>query len=251
VQSPLRLMDQLEGGQMAGNTPRPSEIDEQFLTGMRLLSGKKFREADVAFKNALEGASKAVKDPKATKADIGRMGFSCFGRGYLFVCIGELKGAEQLYRKSLQFWSKIHGPTSMKLLDLMKDTVSIHRAAASYPSAIQIVDVLLKTVDGNAAETADVLCSAALCRQEMGDAAAAVAAWQTALEAVAGDDADDGPLGRVKVRSYLSYAAYLKTEKGAAALGVDGGGAEGAAAKAKEYEDQALCIADAMKAESL
>jgi hypothetical protein len=108
VANPLRLMDELGDGQAIGNTPRPSDIDKNYMEGQRLLQSKKFRDADRCLKAAMEEAHKAVTGGGGgaphvpTALDFSRMGYTCAGRGFLFVCINEMRGAEQLYRKALQ-----------------------------------------------------------------------------------------------------------------------------------------------------
>lgn len=251
VPNPMRLMDALEGGQAAGNTPRPSNIDSQFLDGMRMLGGKKFREADKCFKVAIEEASKAVKSPTATKADLSRMGFVCFGRGYLFVCIGEMKGAEQLYRKSLQFWSKVHGATSPKLVGLLSDTVILHRVQRNWPAAVQMLDVLDRCVkeDGNSGK----MCMSQMLRAEMltekcsgddatpgdEDKAATATAWATVGE-TALKVSEEGEDGEHKARALHAYANWLRTDAGKAT----DKGADDAAVST--MADEAACLADAL-----
>jgi len=146
--SPGRLLDGLASD--AGNTPRPSRVDELFLAGLKAVDEQQFQKAEANFNEAVELAQKALKSEssdkragiigkKEKKDDYERMACACMGRGYLAVCVDDHKRAESFYRTSLQFWERVHGRESPKLVAFLIDIAGVYSLVKIHTSALSLL----------------------------------------------------------------------------------------------------------------
>jgi len=125
--NPLMYLSELAtvSGNMVGNTPKPTDIDGLFITGMRYLNISQWSKAGTVFQEALEKAAKACKVKKPSKADVEKLATACMCRGFIAACQNNLKLAHNLYKKSLSYWAALHGKDSPKLNGLKEDLAKI------------------------------------------------------------------------------------------------------------------------------
>jgi hypothetical protein len=121
--NPLLYLGELAtvSGDLAGNTPKPTDIDGLFITGMKHLNMSQWDKAAVVFQDALEKAAKACKVKKPAKPDVEKLATACMCRGFIAACQSNLKLAFSLYKKSVAYWEALHGKDSEKLKLLKAD----------------------------------------------------------------------------------------------------------------------------------
>jgi len=129
--NPLLYLSDLAtvSGNSVGNTPKPTEVDGLFVTGMRHLNMSQWEKAAVVFQDALEKAAKACKVKKPQKADVEKLATACMCRAFIAACQNNLKGSYSLYKKSIQYWAALHGKDSEKLNGLKNDLAKIRSKA--------------------------------------------------------------------------------------------------------------------------
>jgi len=125
--NPLMYLSELAtvSDNMLGNTPKPTDIDGLFITGMRYLNISQWSKAGTVFQEALEKAAKACKVKKPSKGNVEKLATACMCRGFIAACQSNLKMAHNLYKKSLSYWAALHGKDSPKLNGLKEDIAKI------------------------------------------------------------------------------------------------------------------------------
>jgi len=187
LKAPMRLMDTLSKSNV-GNTPRPNEVEQLFIQGMRKVQLQQFQAAVRLLTVAVQKAQASVKSPKAQEIDLERMGCCCMGLGYLSFLTRQYKRAESMYRKSLQYWSRIHGKDSPALVGLLGDLAVVHMAAHNFPSAyatLQACAQIVEKENGQGAQLSSVWCRMGTVRVHENNANEAIKCFEQAISLVA------------------------------------------------------------------
>jgi len=84
ITNPLLYLSDLAtvSGNMVGNTPKPTDIDGLFVTGMRHLNMSQWEKAAVVFQDALEKAAQTCKVKKTCKSRCGEAGYCVYVQGF-------------------------------------------------------------------------------------------------------------------------------------------------------------------------
>jgi len=145
IPNPIGYIDLLCAREVVGNTPRPSKVKNLFFNGMRLLDSRP-AQAETHLKEAVKQANIALGGSSASKVpkiDIERMAYALMGLGYVLIVKGVLERAEQCYKRSYMFWSKLHGKNSPLLIPILCD-VCILEILCNIKDAPKFAAVIMK-----------------------------------------------------------------------------------------------------------
>jgi hypothetical protein len=125
--NPVLYLDKLAtvSGDMLGNTPKPTDIDGLFISGMRHVQQLQWAKAHALLQQALEKASKACKVKKPSKADVEKLATICMVQGFVAANENQPPRCLNLYQKSVQYWTALHGKDSDTLAPLKADLEKI------------------------------------------------------------------------------------------------------------------------------
>jgi len=176
---------------------------QQFQAAVRILTA------------AVQKAQAAVKSPKVQEIDLERMGCCCMGLGYLSFLTRQYRRAESMYRKSLQYWSRIHGKDSPNLVGLLGDLAVVHMAALNLPAAYATLQETAKIVEkehGQGAQLSSVWTRMGTVRVHENNANEAVKCFETAISQAS--KASDRESQETLLNASILYAKFLaKIEK--------------------------------------
>jgi len=198
-----------------GNTPRPNEVEQLFIQGMRKVQLQQYPAAVRILTTAVQKAQIAVKHPKAQEIDLERMGCCCMGLGYLSFLTRQYKRAESMYRKSLQYWSRIHGKDSPNLVGLLGDLAVVHMAAHNLPAAYATLQATANIVEkehGQGAQLSTVWTRMGTVRVHEHNANEAIKCFETAVTQAS--KASDRESQEALLNTAILYSKFLhKIEK--------------------------------------